>query len=384
MSHFYLTPQILRPFSPLTSQESDLIRHKAGASWRKETQWSDSSVRTYSGCYRKKQLDESTCSWFSFRAGQHEPGYKQMSLPNSSAFNSLLYQAGSPETTDVKGKLFPDITRPLEKSLDVKHGVAHQIWCFDDFSRAPPNYKKSCVRPKKQALETLINYSRRGKNFLMGLQGQCDSESKVGSSQDSEADRYSDYGGDDSREHPDPQTGSVGHLAGCSERHVSASTADTVLWPRDARGPRRQGTREARAHSGPPPGHTAGTRSRSERRGRGRGRRGRGLSRPPRSGGAASPAPRPRPASAPAGFLFPLGRRLRVSPHRSPPGGRALEGGLRPLRSSERGRSSAGRTTFLPPTDAVLFMILRNRKDNLESRPLPPPPKALPVMVLVL
>lgn len=77
MSHFYLTPQIALPFSPLTSQEFDLIRRKAGASWQKETRWSDSSVTTYTGSYRKKQLDESTSSRFSFKAGQHQPECNQ-------------------------------------------------------------------------------------------------------------------------------------------------------------------------------------------------------------------------------------------------------------------------------------------------------------------
>lgn len=193
MSHFfYLTPQILLPFSPLTSQEFDLIRRKAGASWQDETRWSDSSMTTYKGSYRKKQLDKSTCSQFSFRAGQHQPECKQMSLPNSSACR-LLCWAGTQETTDVKG-LFPEITRPFKKSFDVKHGVAHQIWDFGDCFPTPPNYGKYCVRPKKLAQEALINYSRRGKGVLKHLHGRCDSESKVGSSEDSEADRYSDYG----------------------------------------------------------------------------------------------------------------------------------------------------------------------------------------------
>lgn len=72
MSHFFcLTPQILLPFSPLTSQEFDLIRLKAGASWQNETRWSDSSVTTYAGSYRKKQLHDSTCG--RLQAGRHWP-----------------------------------------------------------------------------------------------------------------------------------------------------------------------------------------------------------------------------------------------------------------------------------------------------------------------
>ncbi|ELW70055.1 hypothetical protein TREES_T100000574 [Tupaia chinensis] len=143
MSHIlYLTPQILLPFSPLTSQEFDLIRRKAGVSWQNETRWSNSSPTTYTGSYRKKQLDDSPRSRFSLRAGQHEP---EMALPNSSARRPLLCWAGSQETTDLRG-LFPVITRAFKNSLDVKHEV---------------------------------------------LQGQRDSESKTGSSEDSEADQYS-------------------------------------------------------------------------------------------------------------------------------------------------------------------------------------------------
>ncbi|XP_059780322.1 uncharacterized protein C4orf51 homolog [Balaenoptera ricei] len=141
MSHFfYLTPQILLPFSPLTSQEFDLIRLKAGASWQNETRWSDSSVTTYAGSYRKKQLDDSTCG--QLQAGQHWPECNQMSLPNCFA-----RRAGLQETTDVKG-LFPHITSSFKNSFDVKHGV---------------------------------------------LRGPCNSTSKTSSSEDSEADQYSVY-----------------------------------------------------------------------------------------------------------------------------------------------------------------------------------------------
>ncbi|XP_004411827.1 PREDICTED: uncharacterized protein C4orf51 homolog [Odobenus rosmarus divergens] len=105
MSHFfYLTPQIVLPFSPLTSPEFDLIRRKAGASWQKETRWLDSSVTTYTGSYRKKQLDKSTSSRFSFKAGQHRPECNQISSPNS-AFSPTVCRAGSRETTDAKSVL---------------------------------------------------------------------------------------------------------------------------------------------------------------------------------------------------------------------------------------------------------------------------------------
>ncbi|XP_073748419.1 uncharacterized protein C4orf51 homolog isoform X2 [Callorhinus ursinus] len=142
MSHFfYLTPQIVLPLSPLTSREFDLIRRKAGASWQKETRWSDSSVTTYTGSYWKKQLDKSTSSRFSFKAGQHRPECNQ--------------HAG----------LFPQISSSFKNSPNVKHSVTHQI-LFGDFSPAPPNYGKSCMGIKKPVSKNLMNYNQLKKDFL--------------------------------------------------------------------------------------------------------------------------------------------------------------------------------------------------------------------------
>uniref|UniRef100_A0A667HH88 Chromosome 4 open reading frame 51 n=1 Tax=Lynx canadensis TaxID=61383 RepID=A0A667HH88_LYNCA len=192
MSHFfYLTPQIILPFSPLTSQQFDLIRRKAGISWQNEARWSHSSVTTFAGSYRKKQLDESTCSRFSLKAGQHWPECNQVSSPNGSAFSPTLCTAGSPESTDAKG-LLPHMTSSFKNSHDVKHSVAHQILC-GGFSPAPPNYEKSGMRIKKPASKNLMSYNRLKKDFLKHLQEPCNSASKVGSSEDSENDQYSVY-----------------------------------------------------------------------------------------------------------------------------------------------------------------------------------------------
>ncbi|XP_010609239.1 uncharacterized protein C4orf51 homolog [Fukomys damarensis] len=194
MSQFlFLTPQIILPFSPLTSQEFDLIKHRARASWQNERRWSDSSVTTYAGSYREKPLVESTCSRLTFRAGQPKPGCKRMVLPNSSTHSPLLCGADTHETKDVKGR-FPDITRSLKNPLDVKHRAAHQIWYSADFPSAFPNYKKSRVRSKEPALETLLSHRCARQSFPKQFQGRWDSISKVGSSEDSEADQYSHYG----------------------------------------------------------------------------------------------------------------------------------------------------------------------------------------------
>ncbi|XP_058522659.1 uncharacterized protein C4orf51 homolog isoform X2 [Ochotona princeps] len=166
MSHFfYLTPQILLPFSPLTPQEFDTIRHRAGASWQNETRWSDASVTTYTGSYREKHLDKSTSSRFSFRVLQNGPKFKHVSSPSSSASSSTPCLPGTQETIDAQG-LFPDITRPFKKSLDVRHGVAHQIWCFDDISPAPQGYRQIYMRHTRPAHVILLNYRRQGEGFL--------------------------------------------------------------------------------------------------------------------------------------------------------------------------------------------------------------------------
>nr|XP_044623114.1 uncharacterized protein C4orf51 homolog isoform X1 [Equus asinus]XP_044623115.1 uncharacterized protein C4orf51 homolog isoform X1 [Equus asinus] len=204
MSHFfYLTPQILLPFSPLTSQEFEVIRRKAGASWQNETRWSDSSVTTYAGSYRKKQLDESMCNRFSYKTGQHWPECNQVSSPKCPACSPTVCKAGPQETTSARG-LLPHISSSFKEPFDVKHGVAHQI-LFGDFSPASPNYKKSYVRIKKPAYENLMNYNRQKKYFLKRVRilllvaqqwipgvvsVQSYSASKVSSSEDSEADQY--------------------------------------------------------------------------------------------------------------------------------------------------------------------------------------------------
>ncbi|KAM7143775.1 uncharacterized protein C4orf51 homolog [Molossus nigricans] len=189
---FYLTPQILLPFSPLTPQEFDLIRRKAGASWRNETRWSDSSLTTYSGSYRKKERDKSTCGRFPLEAGQHRPECHQMSSPKGSAYNPTLSKAGPQGTPGVKG-LFPHITSSFEKPLSVKHRVAHQI-LFGDFSPAPPNYGSPYGRTKRPTFQSLLSYNQKREDFWKHPPELRSSASKSGSSENSDADQYYVYG----------------------------------------------------------------------------------------------------------------------------------------------------------------------------------------------
>ncbi|EPQ06888.1 hypothetical protein D623_10016915 [Myotis brandtii] len=149
MSHFlYLTPQILLPFSPLTSQEFDLIRRKAGASWQNETRWSDSSLTTYAGSFRRKELDKSTSSQFCLEAGKQRPESRQMSLPRASAHGPTLCRAGPQDTAGGKGchcrgplPTAPHSAGLVPKTLRVVK--AHQI-LFRDLSSVTPNYEKPC------------------------------------------------------------------------------------------------------------------------------------------------------------------------------------------------------------------------------------------------
>ncbi|KAM4834301.1 uncharacterized protein C4orf51 homolog isoform 4-T4 [Thomomys bottae] len=129
MSHFfYLSPEILVPFSPLTSQEFELIRSKARASWQDESRWSRSCVTTYSGSYREKQLDESKWSRCSPNVSQHEPRKNRLSLLSVSEHLPSPNQFYFQNTKGVK-ELHPGLIRTsLKNPADVKHSVVHQIW----------------------------------------------------------------------------------------------------------------------------------------------------------------------------------------------------------------------------------------------------------------
>ncbi|XP_040590788.1 uncharacterized protein C4orf51 homolog [Mesocricetus auratus] len=195
MSHFfYLAPEILLPFSPLTSKEFEVIRRKARELWEDESQWSASSVTTYSGSYRQKQLDEAPSIRLAQRAGQRPYEYKQTPLLGSSAYGTLPGQDGSQEAADGKG--LPDIARSSPGAqLTVKHKVAHQVWGSEPPFSTLLDYRAFRVKPTNPGLQLLMRYRARGKNLLKQLgRRQWDYESKFGSSEDSETDQYSDYG----------------------------------------------------------------------------------------------------------------------------------------------------------------------------------------------
>ncbi|EDL92315.1 LOC498933 [Rattus norvegicus] len=196
MSHFlYLAPEIQLPFSPLTSTEFELIRRKARELWQNEARWSTSSVTTYSGSYREKQLDEASCHRLAQRFGQPHFEYKPAPLPGGSAYNALPGQAGSQEAADGKGRL-PDITSPSQDStLNIKHKVAHQSWSSGT-SRPTclayrPRHLSPSSKPKRPGFELLMSYRNRGRKLLRQLQRQWDYENKLGSSDDSDTDRFS-------------------------------------------------------------------------------------------------------------------------------------------------------------------------------------------------
>uniref|UniRef100_A0A8C6DDA6 Chromosome 4 open reading frame 51 n=1 Tax=Moschus moschiferus TaxID=68415 RepID=A0A8C6DDA6_MOSMO len=183
MSHFfYLTPQIPLPFSPLTSQEFDVIRQKAAASWQDEARWSDLSMTTYMGSYRKKQLDESTGGRLG--AAKPWPECHKMALPNCFAGRAELQ-----ESTDAKG-LLPHITSSFKNSFVIKHGVAHQI-LSGDFPPAPPppGYERPYARIKRPAPKNMMRYTLLRRELLKHFREPSDSTSKSSSSGGSEADQ---------------------------------------------------------------------------------------------------------------------------------------------------------------------------------------------------
>ncbi|KAM4834302.1 uncharacterized protein C4orf51 homolog isoform 5-T5 [Thomomys bottae] len=163
MSHFfYLSPEILVPFSPLTSQEFELIRSKARASWQDESRWSRSCVTTYSGSYREKQLDESKWSRCSPNVSQHEPRKNRLSLLSVSEHLPSPNQFYFQNTKGVK-ELHPGLIRTsLKNPADVKHSVVHQIWGTGHID--PSSYAISVSRLPRLEIQT--DYKCGMKSFL--------------------------------------------------------------------------------------------------------------------------------------------------------------------------------------------------------------------------
>ncbi|XP_074130734.1 uncharacterized protein C4orf51 homolog isoform X4 [Sminthopsis crassicaudata] len=55
---FFLAPEIVLPFRPLSSEQFNKIRSAAEKSWKNETQWSERCLTTYGAHYRSKKVDE--------------------------------------------------------------------------------------------------------------------------------------------------------------------------------------------------------------------------------------------------------------------------------------------------------------------------------------
>ncbi|XP_053756679.1 uncharacterized protein C4orf51 homolog [Panthera pardus] len=209
MSHFfYLTPQIILPFSPLTSQEFDLIRRMAGISWQNEARWSHSSVTTYAGSYRKKQLDESTRSRFSLKAGQHWPECNQAPLFAFHCCQTKAAPVGELRTWQAAPSphhLVPSFPPPPPLSAQPAGPLAAQARNggnrVNGGVRKCRNNPYSCSRMRSWQLhsqfraESNLSGRARANNqaIFLQLQEPCNSTSKVGSSEDSESDQYSVY-----------------------------------------------------------------------------------------------------------------------------------------------------------------------------------------------
>ncbi|XP_045058280.2 uncharacterized protein C4orf51 homolog [Desmodus rotundus] len=148
-----------------------------------------------SWCPQPLYLRTVPANWKNISCGWQRSGGQavltRMSLPNGSTCTLLPSRAGPQDTAGVRG-LLPHLTGSFNESLGVRHRVAHQV-LWGDFSPAPPNHGKSYVRTKKPARENPMKYSRRRTVFLRRPPEPCNSASKAGSSEDSDADQYYVY-----------------------------------------------------------------------------------------------------------------------------------------------------------------------------------------------
>ncbi|XP_060034999.1 uncharacterized protein C4orf51 homolog isoform X2 [Erinaceus europaeus] len=148
VSHIlYLTPQIILPFSPLSPQEFDRIRHQAEATWQKQTRWLESAMTTYGGSYRTKPLDPSVYNR-QYLAEFDQPNYSLESR-----------RAGAQETAKAEGR-FPQITSSSQTPFEVKHKVAHQI-LYGDYHSAHEK-EKSHPKMKRSVTYSLVSPCHQG------------------------------------------------------------------------------------------------------------------------------------------------------------------------------------------------------------------------------
>ncbi|XP_038611191.1 uncharacterized protein C4orf51 homolog isoform X1 [Tachyglossus aculeatus] len=165
MSHYYfLTPEVLLPFSPLTTQEFHRIRREAGASWKRETRWSDSCLTTYRAAYWRKALDDTTYLNPSSKTRLYNPHLPKVFLVSKLNRMPGYYNSQLKEAAPNKGQS-PDLTRFFEDMVHVKHLVAHQTM-FGGVSAKPSICRRSNVKMRSCESENLRSGLPKRKTLL--------------------------------------------------------------------------------------------------------------------------------------------------------------------------------------------------------------------------
>ncbi|XP_038611192.1 uncharacterized protein C4orf51 homolog isoform X2 [Tachyglossus aculeatus] len=171
MSHYYfLTPEVLLPFSPLTTQEFHRIRREAGASWKRETRWSDSCLTTYRAAYWRKALDDTTYLNPSSKTRLYNPHLPKVFLVSKLNRMPGYYNSQLKEAAPNKGQS-PDLTRFFEDMVHVKHLVAHQTM-FGGVSAKPSICRRSNVKMRSCESENLRSGLPKRKTLLNQIRQQ--------------------------------------------------------------------------------------------------------------------------------------------------------------------------------------------------------------------
>ncbi|XP_044537636.1 uncharacterized protein C4orf51 homolog [Gracilinanus agilis] len=123
---FFLAPEIVLPFSPLSAEHFNKIRSQAEKTWKNEIQWSDSSPTTYRANFRSKTVDDPPRIQPYSETRLNNPHPRELFLVNKVHYLPGYYHSKLPEQEKPKGTC-PDITRFFKDSMHVNHRVMHQV-----------------------------------------------------------------------------------------------------------------------------------------------------------------------------------------------------------------------------------------------------------------
>ncbi|KAM8968204.1 uncharacterized protein C4orf51 homolog isoform X1 [Sarcophilus harrisii] len=127
---FFLAPEIVLPFRPLSSEQFNKIRSAAEKSWKNETQWSERCPTTYGAHYRSKKVDEPPRIHPFNETRLNNPHPHELFLVNKIHYLPGYYNSKAREPERKKAPT-PDITSYFKDSLNVKRRVMHQVVTSD-------------------------------------------------------------------------------------------------------------------------------------------------------------------------------------------------------------------------------------------------------------